>query len=307
MTRRRSPWSSKRDSSGPSTIHQRDEAARAIADRVVRWQREDGHAKTAKDRQSALEGLRFDLPVLADRYTERSRTHESLTVDRLAVADGPALLDRLHKAPYGSPQKKRVEAAAEKWLISSFQRVRIGKDGRPVVLRMGGQHGDVLYGSHEGHCEYVGVEDGLRMARAETFEPFVGPEVPPGGYGDEACYCEARHLLADCPDAKPCGGAWDERPTIPRGDRVPCGRITRRGYICRYCERPTWEAGAWLVRAKSSLPDLTRQLREAEIETFEPPPLPNGAWGPRWCCRLKMVATEKPAARPTTDTTTGGT
>lgn len=228
---RRPTWGSKRSSSGPSTLHLRDEAARAIAERVDRWHREVERATTGKARAAALEKLGADLGPLAARYRETDRTHQSLTVDSIAIADGAGLLERLHKAPYDSPQRKRVEAAADKWLTTPAQRVRVGAEGRPVVLRIARE---CLYGSREGRCEYALLEESLRSPRAETFEPFIGPEMPPPtGYMD-GCYCARRHAdLVDCPDAKPCRGG--------------CGRFTGDGYICRFCTYPKWEAAAWLV------------------------------------------------------------
>jgi hypothetical protein len=244
MTRSRSPWSSKR-SSGTSTLAQRDQAARAIAERVDRWHRETERATTGKASTAALEQLGRDLGPLADRYREADRTHQSLTVDSLAVADGAALLERLHKAPWDSPQRKRVEAAAMRWLTSPAQRVRMSLDGSPVVLRLVGES---LYGSRDGRAAWVGIEEALRAPRAQTFEPCVGPELPPRGDADR-CHCEQEHDLADCPDAKPCEGGWAE------GRRLPgCGRLTNHGYACRFCSNPRWEAAAWIVRAVPTVP-----------------------------------------------------
>jgi hypothetical protein len=269
---RRSAFSRKQ-SSGPSTLRLRDEAARAIAERADRYRRELDHATTAKARSAALETLGADLGPLVDRYRERDRTHESLKTDSIAIADGAGLLDRLKKAPWDSPQKKRVADAAQKWLLLPAQRVRVGAEGRPVVLRMAGRHGENLYGSREGRSNFVAIETALESERCTTFEPFIGPELPPDD-DQTTCYCEKRHAFVDCPFARPCEGG--------------CGTLTKHGDKCRFCDYPRWVAAAWLVPSKSTLPDLTKVLREAEIETFEVPPLPDGAWGPRWCCRLKF-------------------
>ena len=279
---RRSVFSRKR-SSGSSTLHLRDEAARAIAERVVRWRWETDQATTGKARAAALEKLGADLGPLADRYQERDRTHERLKVDSLAVADAAGVLERLRTAPRGGPQMKRVYAAAEEWLTSSSQRVRVGAEGRPVVLRMASRHGfygEQLYGSREGRSEAVMAEEGLRAPRIETFEPFIGPEVPPPCHYAERCLCEADaridrrvwepHDFAHCPKLNPCGTDPDARR--PR-DLPSCGRLTYCGDLCCYCASPTWEAAAWLVRAPSSVPSYAKFMAgvaaEAGLELAE--------------------------------------
>jgi hypothetical protein len=231
VSRRRSAWGSpRRESSGPSTLALRDDAARAIAERVDRWRREVERATTAKARGAALEELGRDLGPLADRYREKVRTHESLTVDSIAIADGAGLLKRLKEAPYDSPQRKRVHEAALKWLTSPAQRVRVGIDGRPVVLR---RIEDSLYGSREGRAGWVSVETSLEAPRAEAYEPFIGPELPPDVSSQDRCYCDEKHAFADCPHVRPCEGK--------------CGTLTKFGERCRFCTYRTWVAAAWLV------------------------------------------------------------
>jgi hypothetical protein len=100
--------------------------------------------------------------------------------------------------------------------------------------------GERLYGSHEGRAAPVSLEVALRAPRAETFQAFVGPELPPDN-DSETCWCEENHAaLVDCPDATPCEGA--------------CGTLTRRGYLCRFCEHRTWVAAAWIVQAAPMVP-----------------------------------------------------